>query len=115
MFVRFRETKNFRETKTRLRVSLVETRRVEGKVRHEHIASLGSVPMPPEVDDRLAFWHRLHDRLANLANQVDHDMQAKVLGQVHARIPMVMPGEQGLTRSGLTRPASAGCAAVPAD
>jgi hypothetical protein len=27
---------------------------------------LGSVPMPPEVDDRLAFWHRLHDRLANL-------------------------------------------------
>jgi hypothetical protein len=52
-------TKNFRETKTRLRVSLVETRRHDGNVRHVHIASLGSVPMPPEVDDRLAAAQRM--------------------------------------------------------
>jgi hypothetical protein len=95
MFVRFRVTKNFRETKTRLRVSLVETRRIEGKVRHVHIASLGSVPMPPEVDDRLAFWQRLHGRLADLAKRVDGQKQAKVLGEVHARIPMVVPDERG--------------------
>jgi hypothetical protein len=95
MFVRFRVTKNFRETKTRLRVSLVETRRIEGRVRHVHIASLGSVPMPPEVDDRLAFWQRFHGRLAGLAKRVDGQKQAKVLGEVHARIPMVVPDERG--------------------
>jgi hypothetical protein len=37
MFVRFRQTPR------RLQASLVETRRSNGKVRHEHIASLGSV------------------------------------------------------------------------
>jgi hypothetical protein len=95
MFVRFRVTKNFRETKTRLRVSLVETRRIEGgKVRHVHLASLGSVPMPPEIDDRLVFWKRLHGRLGDLANRLDDEKQAKVLGEVHARIPMV-PDEGG--------------------
>jgi hypothetical protein len=95
MFVRFRVTKNIRETKTRLRVSLVETRRIGGKVRHLHIVSLGSVPMPPEVDDRLAFWQRLHGRLADLANRLDGEKQAKVLGEVHARIPMAVSDERG--------------------
>ena len=37
MFVRFRQTAY------RLQVSLVETRRAEGKVKHEHVASLGSI------------------------------------------------------------------------
>jgi hypothetical protein len=116
MFVRFRETKNFREARIRLRVSLVETRRMDGKVRNEHIASLGSVPMPPEVDDRLAFWKRLHERLANL-DRVNGGMQAKILEKIHVRIPMAMPDEHALTGSRLTRPASAGCemAGTPAD
>jgi hypothetical protein len=43
MFVRFRQTDY------RLQVSLVETRRLDGKVRHEHIAGLGSVECPPSV------------------------------------------------------------------
>jgi hypothetical protein len=34
MFVRYRQTQS------RLQASLVETRRINGKVRHEHIASL---------------------------------------------------------------------------
>src|SRR5499426_3010843 len=42
----------------------VETRRVGGKVRHEHVAGLGSIETPPSVDARLAFWVRLHQRLA---------------------------------------------------
>jgi hypothetical protein len=40
MFVRFREAK------TRLRLSLIATKRLDGKVRHEHIGSLGSVLIP---------------------------------------------------------------------
>jgi hypothetical protein len=88
MFIRFRETK------TRLQLSLVETRRANGKVRHEHIASLGSIEIPPSVEARIAFWHRLHERLAKLGNRVDPTMQGKLLGDVHARIPMVTLDEQ---------------------
>jgi ribosomal protein L7/L12 len=85
MFVRFRQTK------CRLQVSLIETRRIDGRVRHEHIASLGSVPAPPSLQDRMTFWQRLHEQLSRLANRVTD--AAKVLGAIHARIPMVTPDE----------------------
>ena len=60
-------------TAQRLQASLVETRRIDGKVRHEHIAGLGSVEMPLSVEGRLAFWQR-HERLAKLSNRVDAAM-----------------------------------------
>jgi hypothetical protein len=88
MFVRFREIGQ------RLQVSLVETRRIGGKVRHEHIASLGSVPSPASVADRVGFWGRLHQRLGQLSNRIDAEMQAKIFGAVHAHIPMATPDEQ---------------------
>jgi hypothetical protein len=88
MFVRFRQSR------LRLQVSLLETRRIDGKVRNEHVASLGSVEMPATVASRLAFWARLHDRLAKLSNRIDAATQGKILGNVHARIPMVMLDEQ---------------------
>lgn len=87
MFVRFRQA-------YRLQVSLIEGRRVNGKVRHEHVASLGSVDDPPSVADRLAFWKSLHERLARLSNRVDRALQATILGKVHERIPMVSADEQ---------------------
>ena len=71
-----------------MKVSLVETRRTEGKVRHEHIAGLGSVVIPSDVPERIAFWRKLHERLARLANRIDSETQDKLLGQVHGRIPM---------------------------
>jgi hypothetical protein len=79
----------FRQTTSRLQCSLVETRRVGGRVRHEHVAGLGSIEVPPSVRGRLEFWRRLHERLAKLGNRVDPATQAKVLGTIHARIPMV--------------------------
>jgi hypothetical protein len=82
MFVRFRQVGR------RLKVSLAETRRTEGKVRHEHIAGLGSVVIPSDVPERIAFWRKLHERLARLANRIDSETQGKILGQVHGRIPM---------------------------
>jgi hypothetical protein len=82
MFVRFRQPAQ------RLQASLVETRRSNGKVRHEHIAGLGSIVTPSSVADRVAFWNRLHARLAKLSNRVNVDTEGKVLGAVHARIPM---------------------------
>jgi hypothetical protein len=40
----------------RIQISLVDTRRGDGKVQQEHIASLGSVPPEMTPADRLAFW-----------------------------------------------------------
>jgi len=51
MFVRFRAKQ--RQLQCRLQCSLIETRRVGGKVRHEHIAQLGSVAAGPSVADRV--------------------------------------------------------------
>jgi hypothetical protein len=88
MFVRFRESGR------RLHLSLVETRRTNGKVRHEHIASLGSLELPQTIPGRLRFWQRLHERLARLSNRLNGEAQAKVLAAIHARVPMVTPDEQ---------------------
>jgi hypothetical protein len=88
MFVRFRQTKR------KLQVSLCENRWIEGRPRQEHIAQLGSIEMPPSVEGRIAFWSRLHERLARLGNRVDANAQGKILGDVHARIPMVTLDEQ---------------------
>ena len=88
MFVRFRQTK------TRLQASLIAGRRVDGKVRHEHVAMLGTVDAPPSIAGRLAFWQSLHERMALLGNRIDSATQAKLYGDIHARIPMVTPDEQ---------------------
>jgi hypothetical protein len=36
-------------------------------VRHEHIASLGSLEIPQTIPGRLTLWQRLYERLARLA------------------------------------------------
>ena len=64
MFVRARKSAK------RLRLSLVETRRVNGKVHAEHVASLGLLPSAMTVNDRVLFWERLPARLGNLANRI---------------------------------------------
>jgi hypothetical protein len=88
MFVRFRQTIR------RLQCTLIETRRVAGKVRHEHIASLGSIEAPPSIADRVAFWAELHSRLFKLSNRVDANTQGRIFEQIHARIPMPTADEQ---------------------
>ena len=82
MFVRFSPSPR------RLQLSLVETRREAGKVRHEHVASLGAVPSPLTVAGRVEYWQDLHQRLGRLSNRLDDETKAKILGAVHARIPM---------------------------
>src|SRR5271168_4394294 len=84
MFVRFRQQGR------RLQPSLMQTRRVCGKICNEHIASLGSVDADVSIRERLAFWAKLSERLA----RVGADDHAKIYGALHARIPMVTPDEQ---------------------
>src|SRR5262245_21499516 len=79
----------FRQVDRHLQVSLVETRRVGGEAHHEHVASLGSIATPWHVADRIDFWLGLHERLGRLSNRLGPDAQAKVLGAVHERVPMV--------------------------
>jgi hypothetical protein len=88
MFVRFQQQGR------RLQPSLMQTRRVDGKVRSEHIASLGSVDADVSVRARIAFWAKLPERLARLANRVGPDEHGKIYGALHARIPMVTVEEQ---------------------
>ena len=56
----------FRQTARRLQVSFVETRRINGQVRHSHVASLGAIRVSPSAADCIAFWTKLHQRLATL-------------------------------------------------
>jgi hypothetical protein len=73
---------------------VVETRWSGGKVKHEHVASLGSIPHEPSMPERIAFWQRLHERHARLANRIDAKARAKILAAVRAKVPMVTPAGQ---------------------
>jgi len=87
MFVRFRQTPYG------LQVSLIQTRREGGKVRHEHIAGLRAIIVQASTADRIDFWRSLHDRLSALSNRIG-DEQGKILGAVRELIPMPTPHEQ---------------------
>jgi len=88
----------FRQTAAGLQCSLVETRRIDGAVRYEQVASLGSVPASPSVSDRIAFWRRVYETLAELASRIDADTQGKIISAVHSRVPIVTPNEQRAPR-----------------
>jgi hypothetical protein len=60
-------------------------------VHAEHIGALGSVDAEVSVRSRVAFWAKIHDRLAALGNRIGADEHAKILGALHGRIPMVTP------------------------
>jgi len=59
--------------------------------RHEHIASLGSIETPLSAANRVAFWQRVHERLAKLSNRIDPATQGKIRGDIDTQIPMVTP------------------------
>src|SRR5262249_56626676 len=77
-----------------LAMSLVENRRENGRICHEHVASLGSIETPPSVAARIEFWRGLHERLAQLSNRLDAETRGKVMVAVDAPGPNVTPGEQ---------------------
>ena len=87
MFVRFRQTQ------TTLQVTLLTGRRVNGRVRHEQVASLGSVKTPLTVDGREDFWRKLHETLGRLGNRINPTNAAKIMAAVQR------PGPHGDARS----------------
>jgi hypothetical protein len=83
----------FHQTPSRLQVSLRESRRVGGKPRCEHIASLGSVPEPMTIAGRVEFYRRASERFAKLANRIGADDKKKIVAALRARIPPVTDNE----------------------
>jgi hypothetical protein len=73
----------FRQTSRKLQVSLVSSSRADGRVRNEHIASLGSVPRSLSPADRIAFWTKLHQPLDVLHNQIDAGQRDAILAAKH--------------------------------
>jgi hypothetical protein len=95
MFVRFRQRKN------RLYVNLAQSRRIDGKVRQEYVATLGAIPLPADsMSDadrcvstraRQALWAALVDCIRDL-HAVEQD---KLVSAVSARIPFPTEYENG--------------------
>jgi hypothetical protein len=78
-----------RETKSRLQLSLIATKRLGGKVRHEHVGSLGSVPIPFDAYDRTGFRQKLRDRWRRLNNRMGSEPLGAIMSAIHARkLPM---------------------------
>jgi hypothetical protein len=46
------------------------------------------VPGAPSPAARIAFWTKLHQRLAGLSNRIDTSQRGAILTTTHARIPM---------------------------
>jgi hypothetical protein len=79
MFVRIKKSKKA------FRLSLADTKRVSGKVKHEHIASLGSIRQTMTVAERSWFWAKLRERLPGLANRID---AARLEALIAEKIPV---------------------------
>jgi hypothetical protein len=87
MFVRFRQTPR------KLQVSLIETKRVNGKVQHEHIASLGSIAANPTTTDRIEFFRKFEQRMTTLTNRVDEAQKNAITLAIGERIPLITPDD----------------------
>jgi hypothetical protein len=93
MFVRFRQHGS------RLYVSLVRARRVDGKPRQEQVAALGGVPVGADpgrrpyvaTRERVALWQCLHQSIADLPAEE----QGRLMAAVHARVPLPTEEERG--------------------
>jgi hypothetical protein len=88
MFVRFRSRGQ------RLRLAIVESHRESGRAHSRIVAALPSIPDPWDTPDRLTFWRRLHERFAALGNRIDAATAAKLMGDIHARVPMATADDQ---------------------
>jgi hypothetical protein len=85
----------FRQSGNRLHVSVVETRRQDGRVRHHHVASLGSIVTEPTIADRVEFWQRVNERLKALDNRTRIGPEIeKIEAVLHERVPISSLEEQ---------------------
>jgi hypothetical protein len=95
----------------RLLVALIENRRIDGKVRQEHIADLGSIaghllpgfyPDGPPADDRWhyasllerhEYWLKVDELMLRLANRVSAEAVELIVARIEDRIPRPTGGD----------------------
>jgi hypothetical protein len=77
----------------------VEAARAGAMVRQSHVASLGSVPLPPGPADQVRFWVNVHHRLTTLANRLDDETRVAILSAIDARIPIPTAEDQEAARN----------------
>ena len=93
MFIRFRQRG------ASLYVILAESRRVNGVVRQQHVASLGVVRLNADAEkwattrERSAVWLELHEIIGKL--QIDGELAAKLMAALQARLPYPTQEEIG--------------------
>jgi len=78
----------------RLEVSIVETRREDGKVKQKHVASLGSIA-DDTIEARGIFWQECEARLARLANRLGPDLD-RLREAIAGRIPPPTDADRAL-------------------
>jgi len=103
MFVRFRFTRA-----GRLNVALAENKRIDGRVRQQHVVQLGSIHarlldvtqsnyIPNwelhSLRARVAFWDMTNERLGRLSNRLGPDLKGIRIA-VHKRVPWPMEPER---------------------
>ena len=73
-------------------VLLRESYREDGKVKHKHVASLGSV-WDESLQERERFWIECEDRLARLGNRIGPDLD-RLRQTIAVRIPLVTDADR---------------------
>jgi len=91
MFVRFRNTNRS------LIASLCATRRIEGEVKHEHIATLAGfkdwTPGAP-AHDRAQFWKEVHRGLSTASDKLDDENLGQIVADIHTLVPLPSLADQ---------------------
>jgi hypothetical protein len=80
MFVRFRQSKS----KSRLYVSIVRARRLNGTVRQEHVASLGAVGVDPFVRPAEYFGGNIRFRVVTTGQSFETQQEAEACAKVRS-------------------------------
>ena len=79
----------FRSSPKRLHLSLVASHRVGGRMTQEHIAALGSIPIPFNTTERVVFWRKAIERLDRLSNRLDAETHAAIVDSIATRVPLI--------------------------
>src|SRR5262249_9956799 len=84
---------HFRETPYGLAMSLVENRRENGRICHEHVSNFSSIETPTSEAAHIEVCRGVLELLAHRSSRLDAETQCKVMAAVHARGRMVTPDE----------------------
>lgn len=81
-----------KQKRCRLEVSIVESVRIDGKPRHRHVASLGSM-IGDGIAAREIFWRECEARLARLGNRLGGEVE-RLRQAIAVRVPVVTDAER---------------------